>query len=349
MKIIAFYLPQFHSILENDIWKEKGYTEWTILKRANSLFENHNQPRQPINDNYYNLLDKNTLRWQIDLARKYGIYGFCVYHYWFNGHLLLHRPMEQYLANKDLDFPFCFCWANEDWLNFNIDTGETDILITQTYGQRADWEKHFEYLYSFFEDTRYIKLNGKPLFVLYRPELIKDMGSMLKLWNELAMQKGFPGIAFASQQSNYNIYTDINGELFDYQVEYQPAFIKNALRDYIVLRNGIRCIDYDCVWNEIIKYKPQGSKSIPGAVVDWDNTPRKGKYGTVFVGASPKKFQEYLSIQTIRALKEYRKDIIFLFSWNEWTEGGYLEPDKKAGFGYLEAIQNVLRDISDFK
>lgn len=165
MKILALYLPQFHAIPENDEWWGKGFTEWVNVKKARPLFEGHYQPRIPLNENYYNLLDNSVKKWQIDLAKEHGIYGFCVYHYWFCGKKLLEKPMEQYLADKSLDFPFCFCWANEHWSNAWV-SGENKILMAQNFEDREDWDNHFYYMLPFFQDERYIKRRRKT-FVRY--------------------------------------------------------------------------------------------------------------------------------------------------------------------------------------
>ena len=166
MKVIAFYLPQFHTIPENDEWWGKGFTEWTNVKAAKPLFEGHVQPRIPLNNNYYNLLDDEVMEWQVELARQYGVYGFCFYHYWFDGHMLLEKPMENMLNSDKINFPYCICWANENWTNAWTANGDVKTLIKQTYGDREEWERHFSYLLDFFKDKNYIKENNKPLFVL---------------------------------------------------------------------------------------------------------------------------------------------------------------------------------------
>ena len=165
MKIIAFYLPQFHSFPENDEWWGKGFTEWTNVKRAKPSFKGHYQPRIPLNKNYYNLTDVNALKWQADIAKKYGVYGFCYYHYWFDGHMLMEKPMEIMLQNKEVDLPFCICWANENWTKAWAQHSRK-VLIAQTYGDKKDWEKHFYYLLPFFKDKRYIYKDGMPIFVI---------------------------------------------------------------------------------------------------------------------------------------------------------------------------------------
>ena len=367
MKIIAFYLPQFHDIAENDEWWGKGFTEWVNVKKAKPLFEGHPQPRIPLGQNYYNLLDDNVKIWQSKIAQEHGIYGFCYYHYWFNGKLLLEKPMEQMLANKSITIPFCVCWANEQWTKAWV--GENKVLIAQNYGQRSEWEEHFNYLLPFFMDERYIVENKKPLVVIYRPNIIPCLNEMLDCWTELAINNGFRGLTFAYQQIWDGKRKDESR--FTYNIEFQPTYglretfkgkheflrkckngISNALER--VTGKNIRLlgqgkltgnrIEYDAVWESILNEKPESSKSVPGAFVGWDNTPRHGSKGRVFVNDSPDKFRMYLSKQIKRAKTVYKKDYIFMYAWNEWAEGGYLEPDERYQYGYLEAIKMALEE-----
>ena len=224
MKIIAFYLPQFHNIPENDEWWGDGFTEWVNVKKAKPIFDGHNQPRVPLNHNYYNLLDDDVKIWQADLAKKYGVYGFCYYHYWFDGKLLLEKPMEQMLENKKVDIPFCICWANEPWTRAWV--GETKTLIPQKYGSKKEWKEHFDYLLPFFKDPRYILDEGKPLVVIYRPEIIDVLNDMLDYWNELAKNAGFEGLKFAYQSAGMDELpkNKRNDSRFDYDIEFQPAY-----------------------------------------------------------------------------------------------------------------------------
>ena len=205
MKIIAFYLPQFHEIPENNEWWGNGFTEWVNVKAAKPLFKGHEQPRIPLNKNYYNLLDNNTIRWQIDLAKKYGVYGFCFYHYWFDGHMLLQKPMEIMKNDSNLNIPYCICWANENWTNAWKADGNVKTLIQQKYGDKEEWKKHFLYLLSFFKDPNYILEDNKPFFVIYRPEIIPCLNNMLDYWQELAKENGFNGIVFAYQQLSFHL------------------------------------------------------------------------------------------------------------------------------------------------
>ncbi len=371
-KIIAFYLPQYHEIEENNKWWGKGFTEWVNVKRAKALYAGHNQPRIPLNDNYYNLLDDNIKKWQIGLAKEYGIYGFCIYHYWFGGHLLLEKPVEQFLENKDLNIPFCLCWANENWTTQWVDS-KAKIIFEQKYGDKGEWKKHFEYFLPFFKDDRYIKEDNKPLLVIYRPDIIHCLNEMLDYWNELAIETGFSGIAFANQYSDLEDIRNSDSR-FKYHIEYQPLFARkwkkkkgtllcNKLskemkkflnvilpwRDWtsVAFVNMDFKEDYDKVWNAILQHKPVSNKCIPGAFVDWDNTPRKGDRGTIYQNASPEKFELYFDKLVKKSKLEYENDYIFIFAWNEWGEGGYLEPDQKNKFGYLEAIKNVMEKYAN--
>lgn len=350
MKIITFYLPQFHEIEENNRWWGRGFTEWTSLKNASALFEGHNQPRIPLYNNYYNLLDDNVKLWQINLAHKYGIYGFCIYHYWFNGHMLLEKPLEQFKANSKLRIHYCISWANESWTNAWV-SDNSETLIEQTYGDQDEWTAHFQYLLPYFLDDRYIKIGGKPLFIIYRPELIDNIAPMLSLWNILAIENGFPGIAFASQQMNFDINSPVGKEYFSYQIEYQPDLAKMKLNSPRTIKNGKKNLlkrTYDEAWQKIIHSSPISEKSIPGAFVDWDNTPRRHNSGSLFLGVTPEKFQKYLTLQIKHAKEDYKKDFLFLFAWNEWAEGGYLEPDEKWQYQYLASIRNALLDCGEY-
>lgn len=361
-KIIAFYLPQFHTFPENDAWWGEGFTEWRTVKNASKIFNGHNQPRIPFGENYYCLDDNgDTLRWQSSLANKYGIHGFAFYHYWFDGKMLMQKPMEILLLNRDIRINFCVCWANENWTRAWADKTK-EVLIEQTYGNSDDWERHFNYLLDFFKDERYILVDNKPMVIIYRPEIITTRKEMFSLWNKLAKQNGFDGIYLLYQQNAYNPENDPAGGLFVSGIEYQPQYAMNLIKNrfnripYLIKssfnllgnkfpflwnRHMLFKFDYDRLWNSIINDFPQKPNMFPGAFVDWDNTPRHKKRGSFCENVTPDKFEHYLSIQLRRTREVYKKDYLFLFAWNEWGEGGYLEPDSKNGFAMLEAIKNA--------
>ena len=375
MKVIAYYLPQYHIIDENEKFWGKGFTEWVSVKNAKPLYEGHLQPRKPLNDNYYNLLDDSIKQWQIELAKKYGIYGFCFYHYWFNGKLLLEKPIEQFFENKNCDLHFCLSWANEPWTDVWVKDKGSTVLIEQKYGNQDDWKMHYAYISKFFKDDRSIKVNGKPLFIIYRAGIISRLNEMLDFWNLLAVEDGFPGLSFA-YQNLYNGKPQAPDESrFDYNIFFEPnyAFYDLNKKNFKVLRSikmllanfcekytklnlraisppkkSVAMIDYDKAWESIINRIPFNNKCIPGAFTNWDNTPRRGVKGLVYNGSTPEKFQKYLSIQIQNAIKIYKKDMLFLFAWNEWSEGGFLEPDEYYEYGYLNAVKNALEDNGVF-
>ena len=374
MKVIAFYLPQFHETSENDEWWGKGFTEWVNVKKAQPLFTGHYQPRVPEDNNYYCLLDPAVMSWQADMARKNGVYGFCFYHYWFDGHMLLQKPMEIFLSHPEIDIHYCISWANESWTNAWV-SSNSKTLIAQKYGDERNWKEHFDYLLPFFCDPRYIKINGKPLFILYRPEIVDCLNPMLDYWQILAKKAGLPGLSFAYQYPTFALQAHKDDSRFDYQIQYEPAYERELIKkkslfhriksnmnsisdkylhksfDLSSLRKGTGPLkfNYDNTWNEILDIGPENEKSIPGAFVDWDNTPRRGAAGSVEVGASPEKFKKYFKQQVLNTRNKYHKDMIFIFAWNEWAEGGYLEPDEKYKDGYLRSIKEVLYETNEME
>lgn len=368
MKVIAFYLPQFHAIPENDKWWGKGFTEWVNVKKAQPLFEGHLQPRIPLHNNYYDLSDNKVLDWQIKLAKDNKIYGFCFYHYWFNGHLLLEKPVEMFLKNKNQDINFCLSWANEHWTNAWV-SNKNEVLMPQTYGGQPEWKQHFDYLLDFFNDRRYIKENNKPLFIIYRPELIPCLNEMLSYWDELAIKHGFAGIKYCYQHVGYYLEHKKDLGPFDCNIEYQPIYANSlmAQKKFKLLRKFKRFIakfvekyfkkdirflgnnklvkyNYDDVWDFILKSKPTTNNAIPGAFVNWDNTPRRGIKGSLFLGVSPNKFKVYFKRLLKKAKEEYCSDMVFIFAWNEWAEGGFLEPDEAFQYGFLHAIKESVEE-----
>lgn len=373
MKVLAFYLPQFHTTPENDEWWGKGFTEWTNMKNAEPLFQEHYQPRIPLHKNYYDLANIETMEWQVSLAKNHGIYGFCVYHYWFGNKMLLEKPMELYLKNKKCDLPFCFSWANETWTNAwaTDDTKLRKVLIKQVYGEEEEWENHFKYLLKFFEDYRYIKIRNKPLFVIYRPQYVPKLNQRLEYYNKRAIESGFDGIEFIGQDISFHIANNIDKKMFSYQIEYQPGFamyydnnslikrryfkyiekIRNWLKDhninyYSISKEKITFYDYDDMWERYLNKSVDDTRLIPGAFVDWDNSPRYGKRSKIVLGAKPEKFYEYFKRLLKKAQNEYCSELLFVFAWNEWSEGGYLEPDEKYKFGYLEAIKKAISETN---
>lgn len=366
MKILTFYLPQFHTIPENDKWWGKGFTEWTNTKKTKPLFKNHNQPREPLGDNYYDLSDIEVMKWQAKIAQDHGIYGFCYYHYWFNGKKLLEKPLENMLKDKDVTIPFCLSWANESWTRA-WDGGEKDVLMPQEYGHKKEWKEHFNYLVDFFKDERYIKIENKPMFVIYRTNNIPNVNEMIDYWNSLTQEHGFSGLYIVETFTFYQ--NSIAIESSEAVIEFEPAYTManvDSIKKKILTMSGVhinqvkyrifdkihnfiypkivKTLNYDLVWWDIITRKSfdkSNKKRYLGAFIDWDNTPRKGKSAFLFRNVSVEKFKFYLSRQLIRAQK-HKSEFLFINAWNEWAEGTYLEPDKKNGLKYLEVIKKLM-------
>lgn len=384
MKIIAFYLPQFHEIPENDEWWGKGFTEWTNVKSAFPLYKGHIQPKVPLNHNYYNLLDNNVMKWQAKIAKENGVYGFCYYHYWFNGHMLLEKPMKLMLKDDEVQMPFCICWANEPWTKI-WSGNDKKVLIPQKYGEEKEWKDHFDYLLPFFKDKRYICKDGEPIIVIYRPKVISCIEEMMNYWKQLAIKAGLPGLAVMCATNNQYIEDDGSYNTFDNIIEWQPHTAK-SIKNLSVYQNkgnfssikkfrrnlwskieqatGIdpykydpialqhqsttSILDYDDVWRKVIQMKPLSTKSIPGAFVRWDNTARYKEKATIIKGETPEKFKNYLCQQIKHAKQDYKSDMLFMYAWNEWAEGGFLEPDEINKYAYLEAIKDALIELNEF-
>ena len=374
MKIIPLYLPQFHIIPENDEWWGKGFTEWVNVREAKPLFEGHNQPRVPLNNNYYDLSDIETLKWQCRIAKEYGIYGFCMYHYWFNGHLLLEKPMEMLLAHPEIDIKYCISWANHDWTDaWKASNRQPKVLIAHNFDDEKDWVDHFNYLLPFFKDPRYMTENNKPLIVIYIPNIIRKLKKMLDVWSQMARDNGFDGLTFIYQSAASSFDNSWDHSLFDYGVEMNPGYVglanrqKNSsffpklmkysheIKRFLHIRRSllpqkkiteVSKADYDYTWQRILELRPisNAPKMIPCAFTDWDNTPRHKEHGYLFQGVSPGKFKSYFKQLIDNTKNFYDTDMIFVFAWNEWAEGGYLEPDEKNGFAFLEAIKECLSE-----
>lgn len=355
MKIITMYLPQFHRVKENDEWWGEGFTDWVAAKSAEPLHTNHYQPHIPLNNNYYDLLDKKTMLWQADLMKQYGIDAQCFYHYWFkDGKRILEKPAENLLQWKDIDMPFCFCWASESWgrtwnrlgnVNFWAQTPEqeqgksdTALLLEQSYGQEAQWKQHFEYLLPFFSDERYLKVGNKPVFYFFNSALIPCLGEMAQKWNEWAIGNGFAGIYLIGAQSNHNTIEYLDAVLYQ-----EPTHIFELYRE----RARPLFLEYDEVWEAILSYCDYRDKAIYGGFVGFDDSPRQGKNGRIIENASPERFRVYLA-ELIAKNIAHNNELIFLNAWNEWGEGTHLEPDEKYGYGFLEAVRYAREHYTEY-
>ena len=284
------------------------------------------------------------------------------------------------LNNKKIDIPFCISWANEPWTKAWVN--EKKVLIPQSYGGVNEWKEHFDYLLPFFKDERYIKVDNKPLMVIYRAEVIDCLNEMLDYWNNLAKEAGLDGLSYAYQNMAFDLIPNKDDSRFDYNIEFEPSYawydlnsttgIKSTkfwkilrqcknlfytkfekITGYDLTRKlekeeNLILTSYQEAWDKILERVPSSKKNIPGAFVAWDNTPRKKYRGQVYYGSTPELFEKNLEKQIKRARNVYKKDMIFMYAWNEWAEGGYLEPDKEHGYGYLEAIKNALKKTEEF-
>lgn len=358
LKPIAFVLPQFHPIPENDKWWGKGFTEWTNVTKAKPLFREHYQPHLPTDLGFYDLRLPEARLAQANLAQEYGIHGFCYYHYWFNSKRLLNQPIDGMLKQKDLNMPFMLCWANENWTR-RWDGKENDLLIKQNYNYSDD-EEHMRWLCkNVFSDERYIKVDDKPVFVIYRHSLFPDIMKTVDLWREIATEEfGFKGLYLCITDS-FGDTTEPNNIGFDAVIEFSPlSVIKNKLKlnqekkvlnlfkkkskPIIVDLRDFKLGVKNSIEREMPKYK-----FFRSVTPSWDNTARKGKEGIVAKGSSPELYHDWLKY-IVNHFKPYSEEenFVFINAMNEWAEGNHLEPCIKYGRAYLEATKKALKGES---
>jgi hypothetical protein len=350
-RVIAIHLPQFHPFKENDEWWGKGFTEWTNVVKAKPRFRNHYQPHLPADMGFYDLRVPETRNLQAQMAHKYGIYGFCYYHYWFNGRRLMERPVNDILSSEEPDFPFMLCWANENWAR-NWDGGFKNVLIEQKYSDEDDIN-HMNYLCSsVFSDKRYIRVDGKPFFAIYKPELFPNIARTLTIWREVASKYGISLYLAFMENSRINPkqYLEYG---FDAAIDFQPlsmgTFLKNRNFAKKILSKTLG-VNFSSIFNyaDYVKYRceqplpdyKQYSCVSPG----WDNSPRRvGKPFLAFKNSSPSLYGEWLR-NTLERSPIYSQDenFIFINAWNEWAEGNHLEPDQKWGCKYLDETKNAI-------
>lgn len=374
-RIIAYYLPQYHPIPENDAWWGPGFTEWTNVAKARPLFRGHYQPRIPADLGFYDLRLPETREQQAALAREAGIEGFCYYHYWFgDGKQLLQRPFEEVLRSGKPTLPFCLCWANHDWTNKTWKKGssfKSDAMIAQMHYSREDDVRHFQYLLPAFRDERYIRVDGKPLFVLYAPEHLPDARAFIDLWQGMAREAGLPGIHFVGYTSNSKgrstdgkltlWSTDQAAQYYQQVLDWGFDAVNSAglnraeamchgkwgmLRYYISKNTFLPTsnhTDYERIMRHYYVAEDAWETVYPSLFPQWDRSPRAGAKTNILTGSTPEKFEQTL-YEAFRLLhgKQAEHQIAFLKSWNEWGEGNYVEPDQRFGHGYLQAIRRAL-------
>ena len=332
-RALALYLPQFHPIPENDQWWGKGFTEWTNVARARPLFEGHYQPHLPAHLGFYDLRSPEIREQQAALATEHGVEGFCYWHYWFLGKRLLEHPFEEVLASGSPDFPFCLAWANETWSRRWLGE-ERDILMKQEYSPQDDLE-HARWLTAAFGDPRYVRVFGRPLFVVYRPTDLPDPERTTELWKETCVQAGLPEPYLLGMNSHRDL--DFRDLGFDGTINFEPQL--GAVVD--PLSDGLKVVDYTEARQAM--RRGRGFDVYPTIVTRWDNTPRRGEHGVVFDNATPASFEQGLrdAVESVAA-RPFEDRLVFLNAWNEWAEGNHLEPDARFGLGYLEAVRRVI-------
>ena len=370
VKLVAFYLPQFHRIKENDEWWGDGFTDWVNVKNAKPLFKGHRQPRVPSDElGYYDPTDIEILKKQSALAKAHGIQGFCFYHYWFNGKLLLEEPLENFLGSREPEMPFCLCWANEPWTRA-WDGRERDVLMPQSYGGREEWTKHFNYLLPAFKDQRAIKIDGKPVFLIYRADAITNINDMLDCWQELAREAGLPGLHIVMMLTAFTGPKELSQINADAACEFYPthAFRPKPLdllwggfrmglhwrvikRYTPLMAEKVIRVSYDYIWKRILRTPKYFPIQYRGVFTGWDNSPRKQRKAVIMHEATPDRFAHWLRCQLERVKKDKTQEpLVFVNAWNEWAEGAYLEPDKAFGRGFLEAVrQQVVKSHTETK
>jgi Glycosyltransferase WbsX len=369
--LIALYLPQFHPIPENDEWWGRGFTEWTNVAKAKPLFRGHRQPHLPADLGFYDLRVPEVREAQAEMARNAGVGAFCYWHYWFgNGRRIIERPFEEVRDSGKPDFPFCLAWANQSWTGIWHGSPK-QTLMKQEYPGRADEEAHFRWARKAFEDPRYFKVDGKPMFTVFAPHDLPSTTNFIEHWRELAAKAGYPGLFFVAishrSGTTVNHYHDPVLDPFDAVTPLAPSDYLQSIGDATVrtdlprrlkeLNFGIKLnalkksdrwrrptrIQYADVVKHALHDMPLGERFLPSVLPGWDNTPRSSVRGVVYEGETPELFRQYLQ-KAVDRVSNYPKPrrIIFLKAWNEWAEGNYVEPDSFHGRAFLDAMRSVM-------
>jgi Glycosyltransferase WbsX len=367
VRAIAFHLPQFHPIPENDEWWGKGFTEWTNVAKAKPRFKGHYQPHLPADLGFYDLRLPKARAAQAELARSYGIHGFCYYHYWFHGRRLLELPVNEIWKSGEPDFPFCLCWANENWTR-RWDGQERELLMEQRYSP-ADDVAHIRTLIPMFQDRRYIRVMDRPLFLIYRSSSIPEPERMLETWRREAEQAGLKGLFLVRVESYTDLFGDPRSMGFDAALEFQPrgqlAWQRIYRRKWWHVRRigthepGLRenaVMYYEELVRNSVAAPPPSYPRIPGVTPGWDNSARVKENALIFDRSTPEMYEWWL--QEIVARQRARisggavnsdsfESLISINAWNEWAEGNHLEPCQKWGRKYLEATQRALESSAN--
>lgn len=351
IRLIASYLPQFYPTEENDTWWHKGFTEWTNVGKAEKLFKDHYQPRVPKDLGYYDLRLKETRILQAEMAREYGIEGFCYWHYWFGkGDRVLARVFDEVVKTKEPNFPFCLAWANETWSG-RWHGAENRILKQQTYPGVQDMIDHFNEMLPAFKDERYIKVKNKLFFMIYKPDLLENTEEFIEIWNKLAKDNGLEGFYFVAQIPDENLkeqylnkgYNAVN-VITHYNIQKKIVNRVGArVKDLLSLNN---VYNYEDAMKYFIGSTERDLDCIPTILPNWDHSPRSGKRAFILHNSTPALFKKHVHnvFETVKD-KPLDERIVMIKSWNEWGEGNYLEPDLKYGHEYLEALKDELNKL----
>lgn len=378
-RVIAYYLPQFHPLPENDMVWGPGFTEWTNVAKARPLFRGHYQPRIPADLGFYDLRLSESRERQAEMAREAGIEGFCYWHYWMgNGKRLLNRPFDEVLESGKPDFPFCLAWANHDWVTKTWDKSGGDKMIArQEYPGTEDYRKHFDLVLQAFRDHRYITVDGKPVFMIFDPYAFTDIRRFMDLWRELAVRNGLKGVYFIAmcnstttiKRNGDGTYRRVMPDL-ESSADIYDEFLKlgfdainssgKSRAEMIyggMIRRNIRFAmqkklpfmptlkyDYPKVVRHFFAPEDSWNNVYPTILPQWDRSPRAGNSEGIYINSTPENFKEHIrnALEIIKDKPDEHK-ILFLRSWNEWAEGNYVEPDLKYGHGFLDAIRDTIK------
>ena len=356
MEVIAYYLPQYYPFKENNEWWGNGFTEWTNVGKAKPLFRGHQQPKVPKDLGYYDLRLPEVRERQAELAREAGVTGFCYWHYWFgNGRQLLDMPLKEVLRSGNPDFPFCLGWANESWKakvwNYN-DTSKDKLLIEQVYPGRDDIVKHFYSILELIKDKRYIKIDNKPVFVVYKPILLPDAKEFISMFNDLAKEngitEGFYFIGHTLNGAETSRILDLGFDAINIVRNGEYKFNKEVIKripfklfKFKALGRPLK-LDYSFISKYFIHNSDNDERIIPTIIPRWDHTPRSGKKGVVFHNSTPELFKKHFE-KAVEIIKNKKNKVLFLKSWNEWAEGNYMEPDLEYGKAYIQELGKYLK------
>lgn len=353
-RLIAFYLPQFHPTAKNDQWWGRGFTEWTNVTKMKPLYRGHYQPRLPGELGFYDLRVAEVREAQADLAREHGVEGFCYWHYWFGGgERILERPFNEVLESGKPDFPFCLAWANESWKGFAHGVGGRNVLQEQLYGGVEDYTAHFHALLPAFRDKRYMTVDDKPLFMIYKPLASPEVRVFIDTWRRLATENGLRGIFFVGHSNENGVSVEqilatgvdaVNpSRLFAYNA--QRSFFKRVMGQFNKVFRHVRLVyPYKTVSKWFINEAEDCRDDVfPTIIPDWDHSPRSGRVAFVLSGSTPELFGAHAErALDVVANKDADHRIVFIKSWNEWAEGNYMEPDARWGRAYLETLSDLL-------